>query len=76
MSDVRTFDLPDLGEGLEEGDVVEWLVEVGDMVELNQEIVTVETAKAAVDIPVPFAGKLVEKTGEPGDTLEERIGPG
>ena len=69
MSDIRTFNLPDLGEGLEEGDVVEWLVEVGDMVELNQEIVTVETAKAAVDIPVPFAGKLVEKTGEPGDTL-------
>ena len=69
MSDIRTFNLPDLGEGLEEGDVVEWLVEVGDMVELNQEIVTVETAKAAVDIPVPFAGKLVEKNGEPGDTL-------
>lgn len=69
MADVRTFDLPDLGEGLEEGDVVEWLVEVGDTVELNQEIVTVETAKAAVDIPVPFAGVLVERAGEPGDTL-------
>ena len=69
MADIRTFNLPDLGEGLEEGDVVEWLVEVGDMVELNQEIVTIETAKAAVDIPVPFAGKLVEKEGEPGDTL-------
>lgn len=69
MADIRTFNLPDLGEGLEEGDVVEWHVEVGDMVELNQEIVTVETAKAAVDIPVPFAGKLVEKEGEAGDTL-------
>ncbi len=69
MSDIRTFNLPDLGEGLEEGDVVEWLVEVGDTVELNQEIVTVETAKAAVDIPVPFAGKIVEKAGEAGDTL-------
>lgn len=69
MADVRTFNLPDLGEGLEEGDVVEWLVEVGDVVELNQEVVTVETAKAAVDIPVPFAGEIVEKAGEPGDTL-------
>ncbi len=69
MADIRTFHLPGLGEGLEEGDVVEWHVEVGDMVELNQEIVTIETAKAAVDIPVPFAGKLVEKEGEPGDTL-------
>ena len=69
MSDIRTFNLPDLGEGLEEGDVVEWLVDVGDTVELNQEIVTVETAKAAVDIPVPFAGRLVERAGEAGDTL-------
>jgi 2-oxoisovalerate dehydrogenase E2 component (dihydrolipoyl transacylase) len=69
MADVRTFNLPDLGEGLEEGDVVEWLVEVGDVVALNQEIVTVETAKAAVDVPVPFAGRIVERAGEPGDTL-------
>ncbi|MFT4745049.1 MAG: 2-oxoisovalerate dehydrogenase E2 component (dihydrolipoyl transacylase) [Nitriliruptoraceae bacterium] len=69
MSEIRTFNLPDLGEGLEEGDVIEWLVKPGDTVTLNQEIVTIETAKAAVDIPVPFAGVIVECAGETGDTL-------
>ncbi|MFT5564798.1 MAG: 2-oxoisovalerate dehydrogenase E2 component (dihydrolipoyl transacylase) [Myxococcota bacterium] len=69
MSEIRTFNLPDLGEGLEEGDVIEWLVQPGDTVTLNQEIVTIETAKAAVDIPVPFAGVIVECAGEAGDTL-------
>ena len=70
MSDVRDFLLPDLGEGLEEGEIVNWLVDVGDTITLNQEIVEVETAKAVVAVPSPFAGTLVEKVGEPGDTLE------
>jgi 2-oxoisovalerate dehydrogenase E2 component (dihydrolipoyl transacylase) len=70
MSEVRDFLLPDLGEGLEEGEIVSWLVDVGDAIELNQEIVEVETAKAVVAVPSPFAGTLVEKVGEPGETLE------
>lgn len=52
------FRLPDLGEGLEEGEIVRWLVAEGDEVELNQPIVEVETAKAAVEIPSPYAGRI------------------
>ena len=70
MADIREFKLPDLGEGLEEGEIVSWLVDVGDHIELNQEIVEVETAKAVVAVPSPFAGTLKEKFGEPGETLE------
>ncbi len=70
MSDVRDFLLPDLGEGLEEGEIVDWLVEVGDTIELNQEIVEVETAKAVVAVPSPFAGTLLERVGAAGETLE------
>jgi 2-oxoisovalerate dehydrogenase E2 component (dihydrolipoyl transacylase) len=54
----RVFALPDLGEGLEEGEIVSWLVVEGDEVELNQPLVEVETAKATVEIPSPFAGTI------------------
>ena len=70
MADIRDFLLPDLGEGLEEGEIVQWLVDVGDHVDLNQEIVEVETAKAVVAVPCPFAGTVKEKFGDPGETLE------
>jgi pyruvate dehydrogenase E2 component (dihydrolipoamide acetyltransferase) len=70
MGDVKDFRLPDLGEGLEEGEIVAWLVAVGDVIALNQELVTVETAKAAVDVPSPFAGRVVEVFGAEGETLE------
>jgi pyruvate dehydrogenase E2 component (dihydrolipoamide acetyltransferase) len=55
----RTFAMPDLGEGLDEGKVVRWLVAEGDAVELNQPLVEVETAKAVVEVPSPFAGRVV-----------------
>jgi 2-oxoisovalerate dehydrogenase E2 component (dihydrolipoyl transacylase) len=55
----RTFAMPDLGEGLEEGKVVRWLVAEGDTVELNQPLVEVETAKAVIEVPSPFAGRVV-----------------
>jgi 2-oxoisovalerate dehydrogenase E2 component (dihydrolipoyl transacylase) len=55
----RVFVMPDLGEGLEEGEIVAWLVVEGDDVALNQPLVEVETAKAAVEIPSPFAGRVV-----------------
>ena len=54
----RVFALPDLGEGLEEGRIVTWLVAAGDEVTLNQPLVEVETAKAVVEIPSPFAGRV------------------
>ncbi|MEX1264327.1 MAG: dihydrolipoamide acetyltransferase family protein [Actinomycetota bacterium] len=54
----RVFAMPDLGEGLEEGEIVEWLVAEGDTVTLNQPLVEVETAKATVEIPSPFAGAV------------------
>ena len=56
MSAERVFSMPDLGEGLEEGEIVAWLVAEGDEVELNQPLVEVETAKATVEIPSPSAG--------------------
>ncbi len=59
----RVFAMPDLGEGLEDGRIVEWLVGEGDAVSLNQPLVEVETAKAAVEIPSPFAGRVVSLHG-------------
>lgn len=52
---MKTFNLPDLGEGLAESEIVKWHVNVGDMVKLDQVILTVETAKATVDVPAPYA---------------------
>jgi 2-oxoisovalerate dehydrogenase E2 component (dihydrolipoyl transacylase) len=70
MSDIKDFKLPDLGEGLEEGEIVEWHVEVGDVIDLNQTVADVETAKAVVAVPSPFAGVVVERIGEIGEALE------
>lgn len=61
--------LPDLGEGLTEAEIVDWLVTVGDPVEEDQPIVQVETAKALVDIPSSVTGTVVELGGRPGDVL-------
>jgi 2-oxoisovalerate dehydrogenase E2 component (dihydrolipoyl transacylase) len=58
MSRIKQFDLPDLGEGLTEGEILKWLVAVGDVIELNQPIVEVETAKAAVEIPAKWGGQV------------------
>jgi 2-oxoisovalerate dehydrogenase E2 component (dihydrolipoyl transacylase) len=70
MAQIRDFKLPDLGEGLEEGEIVEWHVEVGQVIELNQTVADVETAKAVVAVPSPFAGRVVERIGELGEPLE------
>ena len=70
MADIKDFKLPDLGEGLEEGDIVEWHVAVGDVIELNQTVADIETAKAVVAVPSPYAGKVVELIGEVGETIE------
>jgi 2-oxoisovalerate dehydrogenase E2 component (dihydrolipoyl transacylase) len=70
MSRVKEFNLPDLGEGLTEGEILTWLVKVGDTIELNQPIVEVETAKAAVEIPAKWAGVVTRIFHEAGTTVE------
>jgi len=63
------FLLPDLGEGLEEAEIVAWHVQAGDHVAVDQVIVEVETAKATVEVPVPFAGVVAEIHAAPGATV-------
>ncbi|WP_422756163.1 dihydrolipoamide acetyltransferase family protein [Micromonospora sp. WMMD708] len=64
----RVFLLPDLGEGLSEAEIVEWKVAVGDVVTVDQSVVEVETAKAVVDVPCPYAGRVVALHGAAGET--------
>ncbi len=63
------FLLPDLGEGLTEAEIVTWHVQAGDTVTVDQLIVEVETAKAVVEVPVPFAGRVAALHGQPGDVV-------
>ena len=60
------FRLPDLGEGLEEAEVIAWHVKPGDHVTVDQVIAEVETAKAVVEVPVPYAGVVTALHAEPG----------
>ena len=53
---IKQFRLPDVGEGLTEAEILQWVVAVGDEVKVNQTLVEIETAKAAVELPSPFAG--------------------
>ncbi|HYC48158.1 MAG TPA: dihydrolipoamide acetyltransferase family protein [Burkholderiales bacterium] len=64
---MKIFKLPDLGEGLQEAEIVQWFVKPGDTVKTDQPMVSVETAKAIVDIPAPYEGKVVRLYGNPGD---------
>lgn len=66
---MTTFRLPDLGEGLTESEIVTWQVAEGDEVELNQVLAEVETAKAVVDLPSPYAGRIARLHAEPGQTV-------
>ncbi|MCD8524736.1 MAG: 2-oxo acid dehydrogenase subunit E2 [Gammaproteobacteria bacterium] len=67
---MKIFRLPDLGEGLPEAIIREWYVKPGDEVQIDQTIVAMETAKALVDVPAPFSGKVEKLFGQPGDTIE------
>ncbi len=69
MPDYRQFKLPDVGEGLTEGEILRWLVRPGDQVTINQPIVEVETAKAAVELPSPFEGTVAELHAPEGATV-------
>lgn len=67
---IKEFRLPDLGEGLTESEILSWKVAVGDTVTLNQVIAEVETAKAVVELPSPFAGVITALHEEPGTIVE------
>lgn len=64
------FNLPDLGEGLQEAEIREWHVKEGDTVQADQPLVSVETAKAVVEVPSPRTGKILKLHGQVGDTIE------
>jgi 2-oxoisovalerate dehydrogenase E2 component (dihydrolipoyl transacylase) len=66
---MSTFNLPDLGEGLAEAEIVEWHVSVGDHVRVDQPMLSVETAKAVVEVPAPFSGIVTALRGAPGDII-------
>ena len=66
---MKVFRLPDLGEGLQEAEIVAWHVGVGDHVVADQPLVSVETDKAVVEVPSPYAGSIAKLYGEPGDIV-------
>ena len=65
----RDFVLPDLGEGLTEAEIVSWLVRPGDLVEIDQPVVEVESAKSTVELPSPYAGRVEALHAAEGDTV-------
>ena len=69
MSNKKTFLLPDLGEGLPDATIVEWFVKEGDTIRLDAPLVSMETAKAVVEVPSPVSGKVLKLAGGPGDII-------
>jgi 2-oxoisovalerate dehydrogenase E2 component (dihydrolipoyl transacylase) len=69
MSETKVFLLPDLGEGLPDAEIVEWLVKVGDVIRLDEPLVSMETAKAVVEVPAPCSGKVIKLAGAAGDVV-------
>lgn len=74
MTSNSAFDflLPDVGEGLEEAEIVGWKVSVGQQIEVNQPIVEIESAKSLVELPSPFAGTVLELLAKEGEVV--RVG--
>jgi 2-oxoisovalerate dehydrogenase E2 component (dihydrolipoyl transacylase) len=68
--ELKQFKMPDVGEGLTEGDILTWSVQPGDTVVVNQILVEVETAKAAVELPSPYAGVVTQLHAAEGETVE------
>src|ERR1044072_6097324 len=69
MPDFKVFPLPDTAEGLVDAEILTWHVQPGDEVAVNQIIVEIETAKAAVELPCPWAGVVTELHAQPGETV-------
>ena len=69
MTDTKTFHLPDLGEGLPDATIVEWFVKEGDVIGLDEPLVSMETAKAVVEVPSPVSGKVLKLAGNAGDIV-------
>src|SRR5579862_2866310 len=67
---MTVFKLPDLGEGLSEAEIVRWHVKVGDHVDVDTPMLSVETAKAVVEVPSPASGTIVALHAQPGDRIE------
>ncbi len=70
MADIKTFYLPDLGEGLPDATIVEWHVKEGASIKLDAPLCSMETAKAVVDVPSPYTGKVTKLHGAAGDIIE------
>ncbi len=70
MADTKTFYLPDLGEGLPDATVVEWFVKPGDIIKLDEPLISMETAKAVVEVPAPYSGKVTKLYGKAGDVID------
>src|ERR1700679_397821 len=69
-SSPNDFCLPDLGEGLDEAELIEWCVHVGQRVEENDTLAKMETAKALVEVPSPRGGTIAELHGKPGEAIK------
>jgi 2-oxoisovalerate dehydrogenase E2 component (dihydrolipoyl transacylase) len=69
VAEPSVFRLPDLGEGLTEAEIVAWQVATGDEVRVDQVVVEVETAKASVEVPIPFAGRVSQLHGQVGESI-------
>lgn len=67
---MNIFNLPDLGEGLPDAEIHEWFVKEGDTVKADQPLVSMETAKAVVDVPCPQSGTIAKLYGKPGDVIK------
>lgn len=70
---MNIFNLPDLGEGLPDAEIHEWFVKEGDTVKLDQPLVSMETAKAVVDVPCPQDGVIAKLFGKPGDIMKTGV---
>jgi 2-oxoisovalerate dehydrogenase E2 component (dihydrolipoyl transacylase) len=69
MSTTKIFYLPDLGEGLPDAEIVEWMVKIGDVIRLDEPLLSMETAKAVVELPSPVSGKILRLAGAAGDVI-------
>ena len=67
---MTVFKLPDLGEGLSEAEILRWHVKVGDHIEVDAPMLSVETAKAVVEVPSPVSGTVTALHAQPGDRIE------